>query len=43
VTALVEAEKRFRRVKGHKEMPHLIASLETIVNKSVLDTQEQVA
>ena len=27
VTGLMEAEKRFRRVKGHREMPQLLASL----------------
>lgn len=43
VTALVEAEKRFRRVKGHREMPQLIASLEAIVNKNKLDNTQQVA
>lgn len=43
VTALVEAEKRFRRVKGHRDMPQLIAALDAIVNKKVLDTKEQVA
>lgn len=43
VTALVEAQKRFRRVKGHREMPQLVAALEVLVNKNVLDTKEQVA
>jgi putative transposase len=43
VTALAEAEKRFRRVKGHKEMPQLIAALEAIVNKNTLDSAQQVA
>jgi transposase-like protein len=43
VTALLEAEKRFRRLKGHREMPQLIASLEAIVNKNVLDTKQEVA
>jgi len=43
VTALIEAEKRFRRVKGHKEMPQLIAALEAIVNKNTLDSREKVA
>ena len=36
VTALVEAQKRFRRVKGHRETPQLVAAL---VNNYVLDTQ----
>ena len=43
VTALVEAEKRFRRIKGHREMPQLVAALEVLVNKNMLDTKEQVA
>lgn len=43
VTALVEAQKNFRRVKGHREMPQLLAALDAIVNKNVLDTKEQVA
>ena len=42
-TALVEAEKRFRRLRGHREMPQLIAALEAAVNKNTLDTQEKVA
>ena len=43
VTALLEAEKRFRRVKGHKELPQLIAALEATVNKNSLDNNKQVA
>ena len=43
VTALIEAEKRFRRVKGHREMPQLVGSLEAIVNKNRLDDTQQVA
>jgi transposase-like protein len=43
VTALIEAEKRFRRVKGHREMPQLVAALEALVNKNRLDTNEEVA
>jgi transposase-like protein len=42
-TALIEAEKRFRRIKGHREMPQLVAALEVVVNKNMLDTKEQVA
>jgi transposase-like protein len=43
VTALIEAEKKFRRVKGYREMPQLLASLDAEVNKNVVDTKEQVA
>jgi transposase-like protein len=42
-TALIEAEKRFRRIKGYRELPQFLASLEVIVSKNVLDTKEQVA
>ena len=28
VTGLMEAEKRFRRVRGYREMPQLLAALE---------------
>lgn len=42
-TALIEAEKRFRRVKGHREMPQLLAALDAEVNKNLVDTKEQVA
>jgi len=42
-TALVEAEKRFRRVKGHRELPQLVAAIEAVVNKNSLDTKEKVA
>jgi len=43
VTALIEAEKRFRRVKGHREMPQLLAALEVLVSKNGLDTKKEVA
>jgi putative transposase len=43
VTALVEAEKKFRRIRGHREMPQLVAALKAIINKNSLDTKEQVA
>ena len=43
VTALVDAEKRFRRVKGYRELPQLVAALELLVNKNTLDTKQEVA
>lgn len=43
VTALIEAERRFRRVKGHREMPQLVAALEAEVKKLGLDNVQQVA
>jgi len=39
----LEAEKRFRRVKGHREMPQLLNALEVLVKNNVLDTKEEVA
>jgi putative transposase len=36
VTGMMEAERRFRRVKGYREMPQLLAALETkIASKKV--------
>jgi transposase-like protein len=33
VTGLMEAEKRFRRVKGHREMPQLLAALSSKITE----------
>lgn len=33
VTGLMEAEKRFRRVKGHREMPQLLAALSSKIEE----------
>jgi hypothetical protein len=36
VTGMMEAERRFRRVKGYRETPQLLAALETkIASKKV--------
>jgi len=43
VTALIEAERRFRRVKGHRDFPQLLAALDALVNQNELDTQQEVA
>lgn len=44
VAALLEAEKHFRRIKGHRDLQKLIASLaENLPQKHGLDTQERVA
>jgi transposase-like protein len=43
VTALIEAEKKFRRIKGHREMPHLLAALEVRIKTSSLDSGKKVA
>ena len=34
VTGLMEAEKRFRRVKGHREMPRLLAALSSKIEEN---------
>jgi len=43
VSALVEAEKRFRRVKGYREMPHFIAALEATIKCESLDRKAKSA
>lgn len=45
VTAMAQAQKNFRRVKGHREMPQLVAALEVLITKeeNLLDKKEQVA
>lgn len=42
-TALMEAERTFRRIKGHREMPQLLAALEVRISRPSLDAKEQVA
>ena len=43
VSALVEAEKKFRRVKGYREIPQLIAALEATINSESLDRKAKTA
>jgi len=44
VTGLVEAEKRFRRVKGYRSMPSLIAALDASLDgPQAFDTASEVA
>ncbi len=43
VTALMEAEKKFRRVKGYREMPRLLAALDATVGVDALDKKVSVA
>jgi transposase-like protein len=43
VTALSEAEKRFRRVKGHRELPLLVAALEALIKLKGVDNESKVA
>jgi len=43
VTALMEAEKKFRRVKGYRDMPQLLAALEATVGAEALDRKVSAA
>lgn len=43
VTALMEAEKKFRRVKGYRDMPQLRAALDATVGVEALDRKLSVA
>lgn len=43
VSGLLEAEKKFRRLKGHREMPQLIAAIEALVKGTKVDTARRVA
>ena len=43
VTALMEAENKFRRVKGYRDMPHLLAALDATVGIEALDKRVSVA
>ena len=44
VTALMEAGKRFRRVKGHRDLPQLVAALEaTVQPPSLREKKSKVA
>ena len=40
VTGLIEAEKKFRRIRGHKELPQLVAALEA---SKTVDIDREVA
>lgn len=42
-TSLMEAEKHFRRIRGHRSMSVLIAALDQEVRKIILDSQKKVA
>jgi transposase-like protein len=43
VTALMEAEKKFRRVKGYRDMPQLLAALDATAGVEALDKKVSVA
>jgi transposase-like protein len=42
-TAVREAERKFRRLKGHKDMPRLVAALDAHQRSSHLDMKKKVA
>lgn len=42
-TALLQSEKKFRKVRGHKSMSVLVASLEQFVEKYFIDKKQKVA
>ena len=42
-TAVRDAEQKFRRLKGHKEMPRLLAALDGHAESLRLDTNKNVA
>jgi hypothetical protein len=42
-TAVREAERSFRRLKGHKDMPRLVAALDAHQHSLHLDMKKKVA
>ena len=43
VSGLMEAEKKFRRVKGFREMPQLIAAIEATIGSVSMDKKARIA
>lgn len=43
VTGLVEAEKRFRKIRGHRDLPQLVTALDAVCTANGVDTKEKVA
>ena len=43
VSAVLEAEKSFRRVKGHRDMPQFVVALEAALGGKAVDTEAQIA
>jgi len=43
VTGLLQAQKKFRRLKGHHDLPQLLAALDAIVGAPTVDTKARVA
>ena len=42
-TAVREAERKFRRLKGHKDMPRLVAALDAHQRSLQIDKEKKVA
>jgi len=42
-TALMEAEKNFRRIKGHRDLPQLLKALDALIAGAALDKKRRVA
>lgn len=42
-TAFIAAEKKFRRIRGHRDIPTLIAALERHAGKTRMDNETKVA
>ena len=43
VSALMGAERKFRRVKGHVDMPRLVAALDAMIDIVALDRKVNIA
>jgi len=42
-TALMEAEKGFRRIKGHRDLPQMVKALDALIAGARVDTKRRVA
>lgn len=42
-TAIIEAQKRFRRIRGHKQISTLIAALDAAVHQNLIDSKRKIA
>jgi putative transposase len=43
VAGLLDAERRFNRIKGYKHLPQLLAALDRIVDTPTIDTSRKHA
>ena len=43
VSGLIEASKKFRRVRGYRDIPALVAAMERLIETNRLDTEQEVA